>query len=520
MNQSCYNKEENMSMRFDVRRVSTILILVVLVMVMTETSAICENSQDKVFLTFMSYPRVGQVVEYAVRAMCGNTCTQARCELVSLTPVSGATKINMSRLENWCYGHGKVNFSTAGKTRVKANVFITNPWGSLVLQDEIELLVHPPGRGNDPGAAPAGGALADDKVYLRFLDFPLASKPIRWAVRAKVGNYNKGASGRITASVPVNGDVFFGLQNKPPLEWAFRQGTITFTQPGLVDIALHVQVRTGTGKIVNLEQKQTVQVGGDFDNEMAPGMTSDSSRDDWQVDFKLMGFPRSGVPIDWSIRGSLGNMVKDVRCQISAAQELKGQTASKMTEQPFGNWHGGGRVTFTEAGMTNVMASIYMKQYGHPLILSKNFSINILARRGHDPDAGKDEILSLSATALVDPEETPTINRDPGVSEIEASRRGYNMISPGSRHLRIRYNLNFGNPAKFRLKPYHAAGHTGEKVVIIDYWGDPNTPIKQLVLKGDQEQELLVLVSPDMGMVGLVEFHWVSGNARSVKIQW
>jgi hypothetical protein len=511
--------KKSIFLSIDVRRVAMVLILAG--MVTGGISAAVESSPDKVFLTFMFYPRVDQTVAYAVRAMCGNTCTQARCELVSLTPVSGTTEINMSRLGDWCYGHGEVKFSQAGKTRIKANVFVTNPWGSLVLQDEIELTVQPPGR-NSSQAAVAGDAAGDDRVYLRFLDFPEAGKQARWAVRALVGNLNKGASGRITASVPVSGDVSFGLHNKPPLEWAFRSGTVTFAQPGLADVRLQVQVTTGTGQTVNLEQQQKVHVGAGRGDEMGQRMVAgEAGEGDWQVELKLMGFPRAGVPIDWSVRGSLGNMVKDVRCQISAGQKLEGQITSKMTAQPFGNWHGSGTVTFTESGIADVMASIYMIQHGQTMILSRNFPIKVLAGRGDREGAGhagKGEI--PRAAYLIEQGKTPRLSEDAGAAAMENGRPGSNMLSPASRHLMIRYHLKYGNPARFQVKPYYPVGHTGEKVVILDCWGDPNTPVMQFILKGDGEREFLVPVSSDLGLVALVEFHWVSGNADSVRIKW
>lgn len=128
-------------MRPEVKRLLMIAFPVGLVLILA--SATAHSEQDKVFLTFMAHPKVHQPVDYAVRALCGNTATNVKFELVSLTPMSGETSSRMNRLGEWCYGQASVAFERPGRTAIKANVTVVNPWGTLVLQDEIELMVYP-----------------------------------------------------------------------------------------------------------------------------------------------------------------------------------------------------------------------------------------------------------------------------------------------------------------------------------------------------------------------------------------
>lgn len=106
----------------------------------------------------------------------------------------------------------------------------------------------------------AAAAAADDRVYLRFLDFPVAGRPVKWGARALVGNCNHGAGGRIEASVPVSGNTVFGMYVTGGDSWATSDGVLTFAQPGQVTVWFKVSVRTCTNQTLNLVQEQVVTV--------------------------------------------------------------------------------------------------------------------------------------------------------------------------------------------------------------------------------------------------------------------
>lgn len=94
---------------------------------------------------------------------------------------------------------------------------------------------------------------------------------------------------------------------------------------------------------------------------------------------------------------------------------------------------------------------------------------------------------------------------------------GCNTLRPNG-DLRVAWNHQCGMPAKFRLRPIPKEGQTGEIVVVVDYWrySFANDP-KQIIVHGTGETPLMV---PVQGAVDWVEFHWISGNARSLSICW
>lgn len=106
-------------------------------------AARAENPEDKVYLTFTQFPVAGRPVDYAVRNLCGNTCTSAVSELKADVPMTGETRLNMTRLGSWCYSSGKVTFPTAGQAQVLVNVNVRNPNNNFYFQDRMVLTVHP-----------------------------------------------------------------------------------------------------------------------------------------------------------------------------------------------------------------------------------------------------------------------------------------------------------------------------------------------------------------------------------------
>lgn len=107
---------------------------------------------------------------------------------------------------------------------------------------------------------PVGPATADVRIYLRFLDFPVAGQPVKWGARALVGNCNHGAGGRIEASAPITGKVKFGMNQSGGDNWSSNNGEITFAQPGEVTVWFRVNVMTCQNQLIKLVQEQTVHV--------------------------------------------------------------------------------------------------------------------------------------------------------------------------------------------------------------------------------------------------------------------
>lgn len=104
-----------------------------------------------------------------------------------------------------------------------------------------------------------------------------------------------------------------------------------------------------------------------------------------------------------------------------------------------------------------------------------------------------------------------------GLGLAGAAAASSNSVTPNG-YLRVTWHYSKGNPAKFTLKPVPKPGHTGEIVVVVECWAHSNPEnVRQVVVQGAGGTPVQVPVG---GLVDKVEFHWISGNARSLTVTW
>lgn len=88
--------------------------------------------------------------------------------------------------------------------------------------------------------APAAAENPEDKVYLTFMQHPVAGVPVEYGVRNLCGNTCTRASSELKADGPMSGDT------KRPMKrlnnWCYSNGKVTFAKPGPVQVLVNVNV--------------------------------------------------------------------------------------------------------------------------------------------------------------------------------------------------------------------------------------------------------------------------------------